>query len=168
MKIHLLILLLLQIFAAALPATPVKKLNDFELTDQNAHARAYRFPKTKITVMTVADHKGSDQLAPWIQWLHDRYQKKIDIDGVADVSSIPKPFRDLFRAAFRKQLTYSVMLDWTGSVVEQFGYTKGVANLYVIDRAGRVLKQFRGPVSDDAAHELAREIDRAITGTSEK
>ena len=97
---------------------------------------------------------------------HDRYQKKIDIDGVADVSKIPKPLHAIFRAAFRKQLTYSVMLDWGGSVVKQFGYSKGVANLYVIDRTGRIMKQFSGPVSDAAERELTREIDRAITGTN--
>jgi hypothetical protein len=31
------------------------ELNDFELTDQEAKKRIYRFPKTKVTVMTVAD-----------------------------------------------------------------------------------------------------------------
>ena len=48
-------------------ASPLQKLGDFELTDQNAMTRSYRFPKAKITAMTVADHKGSGQLAPWIQ-----------------------------------------------------------------------------------------------------
>ena len=48
-------------------AAPSRKLADFELTDQDARLRSYRFPKAKVTVMTVADHKGSDQLAPWIQ-----------------------------------------------------------------------------------------------------
>lgn len=69
--------------------------------------------------MTIADHKGSDQLAPWIQQLHDRYQKNIDIDGVADVSNVPKPLQGFLRATFRNQLAYSVMLDWDGTVVRQ-------------------------------------------------
>ena len=115
--------------------------------------------------MTVADHKGSGELAPWIQRLHDRYQKKIDIDGVADVSKIPKPLHAIFRAAFRKQLAYSVMLDWDGTVVKQFAYKKDVANFYVIDRDGRVLNQITGPISDAAEAKLTREIDRAVTGT---
>ena len=142
-------------------AAPVEKLSDFELTDQDEKPRAYRFPQAKITVMTVADHKGSDQLAPWIQRLFDRYEKRIDIDGVADVSMIPTPFHNLFRKAFRKQLTRSVMLDWGGEVVKQFAYEKGVANIYVIDRGGRILKHLSGPVSDTAMRELTTEIDRA-------
>ena len=159
-------LFILVLLVGATPlAAHVKKLSDFELTDQNLQTRSYRFPKAKVTVMTVADHKGSGELAPWIQRLHDRYQKKIDIDGVADVSNIPKPLRNLFRASFRKQLSYSVMLDWEGTVVKQLAYKKGVANLYVVDCTGRVQKQVTGPVNDDAEHELAREIDRAITET---
>jgi hypothetical protein len=98
------------------------ELNDFELTDQEAKKRIYRFQKTKITVMTVADRKGADQLAPWIQRVYDRYQNQIDIDGVADVSMIPKLFQPILREAFKKRLEYSVMLDWDGSVVKQFAY----------------------------------------------
>jgi hypothetical protein len=160
MKFLLLTVLTLRVAAVA---APVEKLADFDLTDQDAKPRAYRFPKAKVTVMTVADHKGSDQLAPWIQRIYDRYEKRIDIDGIADVSMIPKPFHNMFRSAFRKQLTRSVLLDWGGSVVKQFAYEKGVANIYVIDRSGRIMKEFSGPVTDAAERELTREIDRALS-----
>jgi len=138
-------LLLFALFlgTAALGA-PVEKLTGFELADQNLKTRIYRFPKSKVTVMTVADHKGSGELAPWIQQLYDRYQKKIDIDGLADVSKIPKPLHSIFRAAFRKQLAFSIMLDWDG----------------------RILNQITGPISDAAEAKLTREIDRAISGTT--
>jgi hypothetical protein len=149
-------------FNTATLAAPVEKLADFDLTDQDAKPRSYRFPKAKVTVMTVADHKGSKQLAPWIKRIYDRYEKRIDIDGVADVSMIPKLFHNLFREAFRKQITRSVMLDWGGSVVNQFGYAKGVANIYVVDRGGRILKHVAGPVTDAAEGEVNRVIDRVI------
>ena len=165
MKYLLLALILLR--SAALGA-PVEKLSDFELTDQDAKTRSYKFPKEKVTVMTVADHKGSGQLALWIQALHDRYAKRIDIDGVADVSMIPKPFHGIFREAFRKKLTYSVMLDWGGAVVKEFGYTKGVANIYVIDRRGRIVKQTTGAFDDSAAREVFTTIDRAVSDPSSK
>ena len=159
MKLALILFIAMR--AAAL-AAPVEKLSNFELTDQDAKTRSYRFPKAKVTVMTVADHTGSDQLAPWIQALHDRYAKRIDIDGVADVSMIPKPFHGMFREAFRKKLTYSVMLDWSGAVVKEFGYTKGVANIYVIDRRGRIVEHITGPGRDSTSRDLFVEIDRAV------
>ena len=150
--------------AAGAVASPLQELGDFDLTDQNARTRAYRFPKAKVTAMTVADHQGSDQLAPWIQKLYDRYENRIDIDGVADVSMIPKPFRGVICEVFRKRLAYSVMLDWGGAVVKRLGYEKGVANIYVIDRRGFILKQITGPVNDDAEQELFQAIDHAIIG----
>ncbi len=149
------------IFLSFAPAED-RSLSEFELTDQNAQTRHYQFPKEKITVMTVADHKGSDQLTPWIQCLYDRYGKTIDIDGIADVSMIPTPFQNFFRNEFRKKLTRSVMLDWGGSVVRQFGYEKGIANIYVIDRGGRIVKQRSGAVSDTALKDMAAGIDQAI------
>jgi hypothetical protein len=52
--------------------------------------------------MTVADQKDADQLAPWIQRVYDRFQNQIDIDGVADVSMIPKLFQPILLEAFKK------------------------------------------------------------------
>jgi hypothetical protein len=143
-------------------AAPMAKLNDFELTDQEAKKRIYRFPKTKVTVMTVANRKGVNQLAPWIQRVYERYQNQIDIDGVADVSMIPKLFQPILREAFKKRLEYSVMLDWDGSVVKQFAYKKNVANIYVIDRGGRIVQRLMGAISNEALRALFRAIDAAI------
>ena len=168
MKTLLLSLVAAHCVVAIAFAVPMAKLGDFELTDQEAKKRIYHFPKTKVTVMTVADHKGADQLAPWIQRVYDRYQNQIDIDGVADVSMIPKLFRAMLREAFKKQLAYSVMLDWDGSVVKQFAYEKNVANIYVIDRSGRVVKRLTGAVSNEALRDLFRAIDAAIADSQQK
>ena len=153
------------VFCGVALAGPVDTLNNFELTDQDGKLRRYHFPRSKVTVMTVAGRKGYEQLAPWIRKIYERYEKRIDIEGVADVSMIAWPFRRMFRTAFKKQLTYSVMLDWEGSVVRQFNYKRGVANVYVIDRRGRILKQVSGPVNNNAMRELTREIDRALAET---
>ena len=168
MKTILLSFVAVNCIAGVASAVSVPRLGDFELTDQEAKKRSYHFPKTKVTVMTVADHKGAEQLAPWIQCVYDRYQKQIDIDGVADVSMIPKLFRAVLREAFKKQLTYSVMLDWDGSVVKRFAYEKDVANIYVIDRGGRIVKRLAGAVNNEALRELFREIDGAIADTPTK
>ena len=67
----------------------------------------------------------------------------------------------MFREAFRKKLTYSVMLDWEGSVVKEFGYTKGVANIYVIDRSGRIVQQVTGAMREAAARAFRPDRPRA-------
>ena len=147
---------------STLLATPPQRLSDFELADQHSITRSYRFPKGKVTAMTIADRKGSEQLAPWIQSLYARYERRIDIDGIADVSAIPKIYRGIVFEVFRKKLTHSVMLDWGGSVVSRFGYERGVANIYIIDRSGRILKHVTGPLNDAAKQELFEALDHAI------
>jgi hypothetical protein len=167
MKIIFLGLVAVHLFTTAILATPIAKLRDFQLADQDARTRVYRFPKTKITVMAVADYRGAGQLTPWIQRIYHRYQERIDIDGVADVSMIPEFFRSMLREAFKRQLTYSVMLDWDGSVVKQFAYEKNVANIYLIDRSGKIATRLAGAVNDDALRALFQGIDAAIAETQQ-
>jgi glycosyl transferase family 21 len=143
-------------------ASPPEQLSDFALSDQNSVFRRNSFPKQKVTAMTVADRAGSEQLEPWIRSLYERYGSRIDIDGVADVSTVPKPLHGVVHALFRKRLTHSVMLDWHGSVVKRLEYEPGAANIYVIDRRGTILKQITGPVNAVSEQELFRIIDRAI------
>lgn len=152
--------------AAAASAEPAAQLPDFELRDQYDAAREYTFPRSKVAVITVADHKGSDQLEPWIAPVHERYGTRIDIDGIADVSIIARPFHGIFRSAFKDRLTRSVMLDWEGEIVRQFDSRRSVANVYVIDRQGRVRARFWGPASPTRLRELFREIDRALSRSS--
>jgi hypothetical protein len=146
-------------FALAIPMAP---LRDFELVDQYGKTRCYHFPKTMTSLVAVSDRKGAGQLAPWIQSIHDRYRERIDIDGVADVSTIPKLLRPMLTEFFKSQLAYSVMLDWDGSLVSQFGYKKNVANLYLIDRSGHIVRQVSGEVNDKALSALFGDIDSGI------
>ena len=39
------------------------------------------------------------------------------------------------------------MLDWDGAVVKRLDYERGVANIYVIDRFGTILKRITGPLT---------------------
>jgi len=148
--------------AAPETSEPRPRVRDFELFDQHTRKRTYHFPKPKVTVLTIADQNGSTQIAPWIECVHDRYGDCIDIDGIADVSMIPRMFHGMFRQLFRKQVAYSVMLDWSGDVVKQFSPEKGVANIYVIDRKGRLLKKFAGAANEATVRELHSEVARAM------
>ena len=168
MKYLYLILVVLQAFCVALKAAPTLKISDFELSDQAFKTRNYHFPKNKITVMTVADHKGSAQLADWIEQIYKRYGTTIDIDGLADVSMIAKPFHGMFRTAFRKLLKYSVMLDWEGTVIQQFAYEKSVANVYLINKQGHIIERMAGPYSPGAANGLFKKIDRELALSSSR
>ncbi len=138
------------------------KAADFDLKDQYDNAASYRFPKQKITVLTFGDRKGSEQIEGWVRPLWDRYQTKIDQQGVAVLSSVPFFARGIVRGVFKSKVKYPVLLDWTGKVSKAYGYSGGKANLYVIDRNGHIVLKIAGAANPAELHHVFAQIDRML------
>lgn len=138
------------------------KASDFELKDQYDKSSSYRFPKQKITVLTFGDRKGSEQIEGWVRPLWDRYQTKIDQQGVAVLNSVPFFARGVVRGVFKSKVKYSVLLDWTGKVSKAYGYSGGKANLYVIDRNGHIVMKITGAATPTELHNVFAQIDRML------
>ncbi|ETW98208.1 MAG: hypothetical protein ETSY1_19780 [Candidatus Entotheonella factor] len=134
----------------------------FTLKDQHQTSHHYQFPRPKISVLIFADYAGSTQLENWIRPLYDRYRETIAIDGVADLSKVPKLIRGMVRAAFRDRLARPVMLDWSGAVSTDYHYQKGEANLFVIDPSGHILLKVIGAASHDKLQRIQNAIDRQL------
>jgi len=139
------------------------QIADFVLADQHGQVRTYRFPKARVTVMAIADSKGSAQLEPWISKIYQRFGTAVDIDGIADVSRVPAALQSTVRIVFRNQLARSIMLDWDGSVVKQFGYKRGNANLYLLNEQGHVVDQLSGPIEQSKLDQLSRALQAELS-----
>ena len=142
---------------------PAKTVSGFELEDQYETLHPVKFPKSKITVLTVADQKGSEQVNDWIRPIYQRYEKRIDIAGVADVSTVPARLRSFVRRAFKKQVDYPVMLDWGGGVSKSFGYSKNQVSVFVLSVEGTILIHVSGKVTDLKLKSLFEKIDHALS-----
>lgn len=145
----------------ASPAVP-ERLDSFELEDQHGSRRSFSFPRARVCVVMVADQKGSQQLEPWIKALLDRFGSEVDIEGIADLSSVPSALRGAVRREFRKQSERSVLLDWEGSVVRRFGYARHLANVYVLDRGGKVIGYASGVATPGAVRDAADKINHVL------
>lgn len=53
-------------------------------------------------------------------------------------------------------------MDWEGSVVKRFAPQKGTANIYVINRDGRIVSRAAGPIDSVALADVYRSIDRTM------
>jgi hypothetical protein len=144
------------VFAASKAAAPI----EFTLTDQDGNERVVDYPRDRVSIFVVADHKGSSEIAGWIAPLYARYETRIDIAGIAALPGIPPMFHGLFRREFKKRLSYPVMLDWNGEVARSFGYDKGRAQLFVIGKDGRIAFTQSGAASEQALARVYSEIDR--------
>jgi hypothetical protein len=141
---------------------PPRTAGAFELKDQYNAPHSISFPRTRVTVLTVADHKGSEQVGGWIASIRERYPADIDIAGVADVGKVPFFLRGTVQEKFKKRCAYPVMLDWSGRVAKSFGYEKGEASLLVIHRDGTVLMRFSGAANEERLRQVFETIDRAL------
>lgn len=138
------------------------KADGFVLKDQYNKTHSYGFPKEKVSVLLFADYKGHSQLEPWLRPLYNRYRDNINIHGVADLSAVPGILQDMVRNAFRKQLDYPVMLDWRGTVSDRYAYQKGLANLLVINCAGKINLRLNGAATDAKLQSVWRHIDHLM------
>ena len=144
--------------------TPTNAPSSIELRDQFDAPQTLSFPATNVTLLTIADKKGSEQIAGWVAPLKQRFGKRIDIRGLADVSTVPRPLRGMVRMKFQKLHTYPVMMDWSGEAVKAFTYVPDKANVLLLDERGQILKRISGEANPKAVQELCDAIDRALVG----
>jgi hypothetical protein len=148
--------------AAAQLVIPTNAPARIVLNDQFEVPQTLSFPSTNITLLTIADHKGSEQIAGWIAPVKQKYGARLDIRGIADLSPVPRLLRGMIRKQFQKAQSYPVMLDWSGDAVNAFTYVPDQVNVLVIDESGKILIRLTGAANDAALQKLYEVIDRAL------
>jgi hypothetical protein len=133
-----------------------------ELNDQFDAPQKISFPTTNITLLTIADRSGSDQIAGWVTPVKKQFDKRVDIRGIADMSSVPGPLRGFIRKKFQKAQTYPVMMDWVGATVKAITYVPEKANVLVLDGRGKILLRISGAADEKQIKELCEVIEHAL------
>ncbi len=143
---------------------PVKGMQ-FKLKDQYGTKHAYHFPLARVGILLIADYDGSRDLEAWIRPLYARYEKRIRLEGVAELSAVPGFMRGMVRGAFRKNVEYPVMLDWSGEVAKGYDYEKGKVNLFVLEHDGTICLKTIGPVTPRALQQVIDQIDHLLVAS---
>lgn len=164
-NIFIFYLLLVWINVQAEPADqpPNNSPAHLELRDQFGAIQKLDFPKTNITFLVIADWKGSREVAGWIAPIKHRFDTRIDIRGLADVSCVPGPLHGLVERRFRAAESYPVMMDWTGKAAKSFAYVPGMANVLVLNRQGRILFRTGGAAADKPLQEIYDVLTQALS-----
>ncbi len=133
-----------------------------ELSDQYDTKHVVSFPTTNVIFLTIADRKGSEQIAGWITALKARPEMPVDIRGLADVGGVPGFLRGRIRKRFQETILYPVMMDWSGKICAQFKCVPDLANVYIIDRNGSLVGHFSGRTNDASLKEAFVALDKAL------
>jgi hypothetical protein len=154
---------------AGRPAAPATNTPaSLELSDQFEAPQKLSFPATGLTLLTIADRQGSEHIAGWVTPVKQRFGSRIDIRGIADVSSVPAPLRSMVRKKFQKLQTHPVMMDWEGVAVKRFAPVAGKANILVLDSHGKILARLSGEANASALQNLSGVIERALAEPKSK
>jgi len=133
-----------------------------ELHDQYQNLQSLNFPTTNVTFLTIADRKGSAQIAGWITALKAHHNGPIDIRGLADVGGVPSLLRGRIRKRFQETILYPVMMDWSGDVCAKFRYVADQANVIIIDRNGSIAGRFSGQATEANLKEAFVALHKAL------
>jgi hypothetical protein len=133
-----------------------------ELPDQFEKPQKLSFPNTNLTVLTIADRKGSEQIAGWVEPVAQRFGTRVAVRGIADVSAVPRLLRGTVRSAFRKEQSYPVMLDWSGKEVAKFAPKENVTTVLLIDGQGKILRRYEGVAKKVEVEELCKLIQEML------
>ncbi len=135
---------------------------EFELSDQYGNSETYRFPNGRVNVLIFGDRKGAGQIEAWVRPLYDRYQNRVNIKGIAALSSVPSFARGVVTRIFKSQVKYSVLLDWTGGVTKRYGYEAGKANVFVVGPNGEILLRINGAATPQGLEQVKAQVSRAL------
>ncbi|MBS1813164.1 MAG: redoxin domain-containing protein [Acidobacteria bacterium] len=162
LSVRVLVFLFLVIGVMAANNAANNRAPEFELTDQYGNAQSYRFPTPKVNVLIFGDRKGSGQIEAWVRPLYDRYQDRINIKGIAALSSVPSLARGMVAKIFKSQVKYPVLLDWTGNVTKSYQYEEGKANVFVVSPNGEILLRINGAASQAGLEQVIAQVNKFV------
>ncbi len=139
-----------------------------ELRDQFDAPQRLCFPAMKVTVLTIADRKGSEEVDGWIAALRPLYAGRVDFRGLANVAGVPGLLQAKVRRKFQETRKYPVMMDWSGTACAQFGYQREVANILIIDRDGSIRARIHGSPSHAAVAAARVAVEAALASAEAK
>jgi hypothetical protein len=140
------------------PNTNQLKVATLSLPDQFGRERTFSIPQPTLSVLTVADQKGSEEITAWVQSLKRLFGVELPIEGVADVSRVPRLLRPLVRKRFSERLQHPVLLDWEGGVVSQLRCQPNTANVFLLSTNGEVLLTLHGAVDGRKLEQLQNAV----------
>lgn len=133
--------------AGAAPRTEVR-MPTLELDDQFRRPHRIQFPHAKLTVLVVADRRGSDQVEGWVRAVRDRHGETVDLLGVASLRAVPRLLRASVRRRFVSRSDYPILMDWDNRVASALDCVDDVSNVFVLDRDGRVALRIVGEATE--------------------
>lgn len=141
---------------AALKEAPV-----FTVKDVYDKPFTFKFPRRKPVYLAISDQGGSEQSKEWRKQMLEEFDKTIQYKSVAKLDAIPTFGRSVVQRVIRELYDYT-LLDWTGEVAKLYRCKPNVANVFIIDRDGKILAHYTGAITKKRLEEVRGLVDEAL------
>lgn len=141
---------------STVPPASLRAALPFTLPDQLGTNHTLSLPLPRLTLLTVADKQGADEVAGWVNPVQVLYTNRVNIVGVANVSAAPRWLRGQVRRQFRHTYAHPVLLDWEGRVATALAAAQQPITVLLAAPDGTVLYRQTGPATAPEMERLLR------------
>jgi hypothetical protein len=131
---------------------------DFRVQDQYERVWTRTKFTGKPTLFVLCDRDAYDHVENWTEPLVESYRSKIYFVPVADLRSVPGFLKGYIRGRFQGEFTYSVLMDWDGSLVEPLNIRPGLPTLVLTDASGTITYRAWGKGSESQVKRMKEKI----------
>ena len=137
-------------------------MTSFTLEDQYGKEHQFSFPQDKLSLFVNVDRESARQAEGWVLPIYGRYQDRVHIQGLAQLSEVPSFFRSMARNIVQSNVKHPVLMDWSGTVSRELGYQSGSANVVLVDQNGEVVYRDAGTASPEKLEAFYTAIDAKL------
>lgn len=138
------------------------KVPTFSIEDQYEKRWAHTNYKGTITLYVLSDRDGYEYSENWTKPLRERFESRIEFVPVADVREVPGFLKGYIRSRFRDEFSYSVLMDWEGTLITALDMQEGFPTFVLTDQNGVIRFRIFGSGIESQVNRLAKKIDELL------
>jgi len=170
-KFHLIVLLFLLVCSYAFGLLkPGIQAPDFTLKDADENSYSLSEMRGKTIVLLIGTREAQKEGDKWILAIDKDYKQYQNLTYylIADLRGLPFfVTKGMVKWGVRREnLPFKTLLDWDGKTAERYKAKKGLPNLFIIDRNGKLAYSFSGKLSDETYAKFKQKLDSILFGSN--
>jgi hypothetical protein len=144
---------------------------DLVLKDQFDKEFRVSASRGQVLVLVCGDREGSNYTGAWTEAVTKKFERSgslpLRIVPIANLSGVPSFLQSFVKKRFvgpdpATQPRLPILLDWEGDLERLYGFAEGLANVYLIDRAGTLQFSGSGKGTEPETRALVDAVSRAL------
>lgn len=151
---------------------PGRRAPDFTLKDADDKSYILSEMRDKIVVLLIGTQKSRKEGDKWIFAIEEDYGQYKDIECylIADLRGLPFFVTESMVkwGVRREDLPFKTLLDWDGNTAQKYEVQRGLPNLFIIDKQGKIAYSYSGKYSDEVYSKFKKKLNLMLLSNKSK